>query len=322
MRKSFSGFFVITLILGALFWISPEIKAQIRTDIPYVLPHTIFVGDRGRLVVPLGAAFRELSPFVVEGPGELPQTPDLVIRRLELERRGGSTRLLIDFIPYATGTLYLPPLDFLFYEEDLDPLPPLRVHITSILSSSEMALSAPAPPLAVPGTSLLVYGTGILLLLLVSLGIGCSLLGPRFFREFWERLRRRYRLYIMNRFLRRFKQECGLAENPNPGFYLTILSAKMREFLTFFTGYNCQSLTAMEFLELPLSAEALDPWRLCQMFRTWDTLRFSGQGLEMTDLFEAIDDVSALIFALDKAEKEKPLPKSFNTAEIALGGSS
>jgi hypothetical protein len=58
------------------------------------------------------------------------------------------------------------------------------------------------------------------------------------------------------------------------------------------------------------------------MFRTWDTLRFSGQGLEMTDLFEAIDDVSALIFALDKAEKEKPLPKSFNTAEIALGGSS
>jgi hypothetical protein len=57
------------------------------------------------------------------------------------------------------------------------------------------------------------------------------------------------------------------------------------------------------------------------MFRAWDTLRFSGQGMEMADMFEAIDDVSALIAALEKAEKEKPLLKSLPAAEFAVGGS-
>jgi hypothetical protein len=322
MRKIFPNFYTMALILGALFWFSPEINAQIRTDMPYVLPHTIFVGDRGRLVVPLGVSFRETAPFILEGHNELPQTPDLLISRLELDRRGGITRLLIDFIPYATGTLYLPSFGDFFSEEEAELLPPLRVQIASILRSSDMALSAPAPPLAVPGTSLLVYGTGALILFLVSLGIGCSLLGPRYFKGFWERLYRRYRLYIMNRFLRRLKQECNLDKNPNPGHYLTILSAKIREFLSFYTRFNCQSLTPMEFLELPLNDTALDPWRLCQMFRAWDTLRFSGQGMDMADLFEAIDDVSALIAALDKTEKEKLLPKSYTTPEIAIGGGS
>jgi hypothetical protein len=279
------------------------------------------VGDRGRLVVPLGAAFRDITPFILEGQGELPHTPELVISRVELDRRGGSTRLLVDFIPYATGTLYLPSLGFLFPDYELESLPLFRVQIASILCSSDMALSAPAPPLAVPGTSLLVYGTGSLILLLISLGIGFSLLGPRYFKGFWERLYRRYRLYAMTRFLRRLKQDCNLDKNPNPGHYLTILSAKIREFLSFYTGFNCQSLTPMEFLQLPLSATALDPWRLCQMFRAWDTLRFSGQGMDMTDLFEAIDDVNALIAALDNAEKEKPFPKSFTAPEIVTGGS-
>jgi len=311
----------LLFFLAFFFFFSPDIHAQIRTDMPYALPHTIFVGDRGRLVVPLGEAFREAVPFVLEGSGELPQTPDLVIRRIELDRRGGSTRLLIDFVPYATGTLYLPPLGFLFPDEEMELLPPLRVQIASILNPGDMALSAPAPPLAVPGTSLLVYGTGVLVLLLIFIGIGCTLLGPRYFKEFWERLRRRYRLYVMMRFLRRLKQECKLDKNPNPGHYLQILSAKVREFLSFFTGYNCQSLTAMEFLELPLSEIALDPWRLWQMFRVWDTLRFSGQGMEMTDLFNAIDDVSALITDLDKAEKTKPLRESLTASEIAIGGS-
>jgi hypothetical protein len=174
--------------------------------------------------------------------------------------------------------------------------------------------------LAVPGTSLLVYGTGVLILILLALGIGCSLLGPRYFGELWEGIYRRYRLRAMMRFLRRFRQEYILDKNANPRQYLTVLSAKIREFLSFFTGFNCHSLTAMEFLELPLGGTALDPWRLCKMFRAWDTLRFSGQGMEMTDLFEAIVDVNYLLVDLDKAEKEKPLHKLLAAPEIAMGG--
>jgi hypothetical protein len=319
-RKKFHFFPARALILGLLILFSRDIQAQIRPDAPYVLPHTIFVGDRGRFVVPLGPSFSEMAPFILEGPSELPQTPDLLIRRIELDRRGTSSRLLIDFVPYATGTLYLPPLGFLFPEDEAEALPFLSVHVTSILSPANMALSEPAPPLAVPGTSLLVYGTGILLLVLLSAGIAFTVLGPRYFRDFWERLRRRYRLRIMMRFLRRLKQECSLNKSANPGHHLTILSAKLREFLSFFTGYNCQSLTAMEFLELPLSGTALDPWRLRNLFRAWDTLRFSGQGMEMTDLFKAIDDVNILMTILDKAEKERSVQKPLTAPVVLTGG--
>ena len=311
------------IILCGMFLFSPDIQAQVRTDMPYVLPHTIFVGDRGRLVVPLDPSFGEIAPFVLEGQNELPQTPDLQVLRIELDRRGGSSRLLIDFIPYAVGDLSFPALEFLLSEdeENTKALPPLGVQVTSILSSSNMALSQPAPPLAVPGTTLLVYGTGILVLLVVFLGIGFFLLGPRRFRELCEWILRRYRLNIMMRFLRRLKLECSLDKSGNPEHYLTILSGKMREFLSFFTGFNCQSLAAVEFLELPLEESVLDPERLFSLFRAWDTLRFSGIGLSMDDLFKAIDDVHTLLALLDKAEKEKPLPKPIPAAAISTGGS-
>jgi len=311
---------LIPVFFVTLFFSSPYIKAQIWADTPYVIPHTIFVGDRGRLVAPLGTAFSEVAPFVLEGPAGLPQTPDLVIRRIELDRRGVHSRLLIDFVPFATGTLYLPPLAFLIPGEEDIMFPLFSVRVASILNPSNMVLSQPALPLAVPGTSLLVYGTGILILLLLSLGIVFSFLGPRFFRELLGRLRRRYRLYIMMRFLRRLKQEYSLDKNPNTGHYLMTLSSRMREFLSFYTGFNCQSLTAMEFLALPLDTTALDRWQLCNLFRAWDTLRFSGQGMEKADLFKAIDDVTALIAVLAKAEKEKPLRRSLAVPEVSMEG--
>lgn len=299
MRKIIPIFFV------AFIFSIADLPAQILTETPHILPHTIFVGDRGRLVVPLGAAFSGVAPFVLEGPIGLPETQDLVLWRVELDRRGAISRLLVDFVPFATGTLYLPPLGFLFsYNEEM-ALPELSVQVASILHPSNMALSQPALPLAVPGTSLLVYGTGILVLLLLSLAVAFSMVGPRYFRDFWRRLHVRYRIYTMMRFLRRLKQEYCLEKEPNPGHYLTTLSAKLREFLTFYTGFNCQSLTAMEFLSLPLDTVALEPSRLSTLFRAWDTLRFSGQFMGMHDLFKAINDVNELIITIAEAEKRK-----------------
>ena len=104
--------------------------------------------------------------------------------------------------------------------------------------------------------------------------------------------------------------------------FFNLYKKDMREFLSFFTRFNCQSLTAMEFLELPLTGTALDPEQLCRLFRTWDTLRFSGKGMEIADLFEAIEDVSIIIFDLDKDEREKRLPESPGMPAISLGKSS
>ncbi|MCL2318550.1 MAG: hypothetical protein FWC45_00570, partial [Treponema sp.] len=88
---------VIIIVIAVLFFAAPMAEAQsgpgpAKTETPYLLPQTIFVGDSGRLVVPLGQAFSGTEPFVLDTPGSLPGTPQLVIRRIELERRNTGSR--------------------------------------------------------------------------------------------------------------------------------------------------------------------------------------------------------------------------------------
>jgi len=312
----------LALFFGALFLFPAGLQAQ-DTSAPFLLPQTVFVGDAGRLVVPLGQAFAGVEPFVLETPETLPESPDLVIRRIELERRGGTSRLLIDFIPYSPGTLSLPAMELFSRGEDPGEssltLSGLEVQIASILDPARMALSEPATPLAVPGTSLLVYGSIILLLALLFLGIAISIWSKRNFWDLWYRLRRRHHLSAMMRFLRRLANEAGLEKKGNPGYYLSLLAAEFREFLSAFTGTNCRSLTAGEFLELPLIHDnaaqdrpfepLLTPAFLCRLFRGWDTLRFSGRVVDKIDLFQALKETEKFIIALDRVEREKIYPK-------------
>jgi len=300
------------------------------------------VGDPGRLVVPLGQTYAGVEPFITEAPDKLPGTQALVIKRIELERRGGVSRLLIDFIPYVPGILSFPPLAFPSPEAAPLTLTGLQVTVASILTPSNMTLSEPAPPLAVPGTSFLIYGTIVLILVILFAGIGGSLWGRRHFRELWERLRRRHLLRAMANFLRRLEQEGDLEQEGKPEFYLSLLSGEFREFLSFFTGVNCRSLTAEEFLNLPLEYAAagaaaeyavsdpnafrwsegspLTPVFLFRLFSTWDTLRFSGRGVDKIDLFQALKATENFIIALDKAEREKPLSKPVQgSAPLAAG---
>ena len=371
------GVFLFSICaVAALCFFSPVAAAQTpspsvsRIETPYLLPQTIFVGDQGRLVVPLGRVYARVEPFVLEIPesaaGEassatrlrysrnsglliqegvleaLPENPDLQIRRIELERRGGASRLLIDFIPYAPGVLSFPPLIFVPSAVNLDEaespdsetltLGGLEVHVASILTPSQMVLADPASPLSVPGTSLLVYGSLVIVLALFFLGIGCSLWGRHHFKELWERIRRRHLIRVMMKFLRHLRQDSCLEKNGNPAFFLSLLSGEFREFLSFFTGVNCRSFSAGEFHDLPLgyheagASAGIDPesecppspadsggkWPLflCGLFRTWDDLRFSGKGIKMSDLFSALKETEKFIIALDRAEREKSIFKS------------
>jgi len=302
------------------------IQAQTRTDVPYLVPQTIFVGDSGRLVVPLGRAFSRINPFILDVPEKLPETPELLIRRLELERRGGGARLLIDFIPYASGVLSIPDLEIQSPGEGTEPLvlSGLEIQVASILNPSQMSLSGPAAPIAVPGTSFLIYGTIIVFILLLCLGIGISLWSRRHFKDLCELFRRRRLIKAMTKFLRCLRQECSFEKDGDPGYYLTLLSKEFREFLSLFSGINCRSLTPGEFLGLPLSqkALALGPVYLSCLFQTWETLRFSGKKMEMAEMLTALDEIERLIAALDKEEREKSLPKSLGIPETAGGESS
>ena len=337
------SFFLAPAIFFLLFLFPLRLAAQnpspfpqagaSRTEAPFLIPQTIFVGDPGRLVVPLGQAFTGVEPFIFENSEKFPETQELLIRRIELERRGNIPRLLIDFIPYVPGIITFPPLDFssLGSGSVALTLTGLEVQVASILNPSQMSLSEPASPLAVPGTSFLVYGTFVLVLLFLFLGIGGSLWGRRHFSELWERIRRRHLLRAMAKFLQRLRQESLFESEENPGHYLSLLSGELREFLSFFTGINCRSLSAGEFMDVSLGYEAageewtdsgpaekqraedqrlLDPVFLCNLFRSWDTLRFSGRGVDRVDMFLALKETGDFIAALNRAEKEKLFPGS------------
>ena len=269
------------------------------------MPRTVFVGDTGRLVVPLGGAFEALEPFVVDNPENLHDSPELLIRRVALERRGG-LRLLIDFVPFAPGVLYLPPMDFFPPGGEPLVLPAQRVQVASVLNPARMDLSGPAPPMAVPGTGLLVYGSISLILLVLFLGIAVAVWGRRNFRGFWLRMHRRRLLRAMMKFLRRLGHEGGLGKNGNPGYYLSLLAAEFREFLSAFTGVNCRSFTPAEFLDVPLAgpSDGLAPAFLCGLFRGWDTLRFSGRPVDKGEFQRALKETESVILALDREERQ------------------
>ena len=295
--------FTILLFFTALF----SLPAQ-GSPSPFLLPPTIFVGDPGRLVVPLDEAFSDVQPFVVQNPANLPERPELVIRRIELERRAGFSWLLIDFVPFAAGTVSFPSLDFTAPGEEPITLSGLEVQVSSVLDPAWMELSPPAPPLAVPGTGLLIYGSIAVILLVLFLGIAVTLWGKRNFRGFWQRLYRRHLLRAMMRFLRRLRHESNAGKNGNPGYHLSLLAAEFRAFLNTFTGINCRSLTSAEFLELPMTFQAeppLTPEFLCRLFRAWDTLRFSGQDIAKSDLVHAVKETETFVSALYRLEREK-----------------
>jgi hypothetical protein len=279
------------MLLGILFSLNAQETAQGGGGPggQYLIPQTVFVGDRGRLVAPLGPDFAGLEPFTAENSGQLPGLPDLVIRRIEVERRGEERRLLIDFVAYAPGKFSLPPVS----------LPPggtlrltgLELTIASILSPPSMILAEPAPPLALPGTSLLIGGGLLLAALILFAAIGGSVRGRSFFAVLLENGRKRFLLRSMERILRRLRAE-ALRERAAPavGEILARFSAEMRNGISLFDRRDYRAWTAGE-LSVPFPVLAL-------LFRRSDTLRFSGAGVERGELLAILDETRLFLGTL------------------------
>jgi hypothetical protein len=143
-----------------------------QTD-AYMVPPKVYVGDRASLVLPLPGLAADAKISLEQLPSS---SADLMIHQVALERRPSGSFLTIEFSAYTPGALELPP-----FEIGGKIYSGLKIEISSILSADEsgMVLSGPASPLALPGTSLLVYGTISAAIFLMLLAIWSRVWGRK-----------------------------------------------------------------------------------------------------------------------------------------------
>jgi hypothetical protein len=283
----------------------------------YLIPQTIFVGDRGRLVIPLGPSFAGAEPFIRFSPdaeNRAASPLDLVITRIELEQRAGNSalpaRLLIDFIPYAPGRLLFPAITIPASPEPL-AVSGFSVTVASILKPQEASLAESAAPLAAPGTGLIIYGSSAAILVLLIVCICGALWGRRHFSYFREHFRRRRLLRTMERFLKHIKVESSAGGTGHQVELFSLLSGEFREFLSLFTGENCRVLTPGEFRHFTLFKmedmpenlpDVLKGDYIADLFHRWELLRFSGSPVGQNDVLLAMEELRSFIGALFLAE--------------------
>ncbi|MDR2134574.1 MAG: hypothetical protein LBP27_05650 [Treponema sp.] len=301
---------------------------------PYLVPQTVYVGDRASLVVPLSETRDSASgprgqgddggTTVLEGEALLPLNsglaepdsfPALELHRIELERRPGGARLLVEFSAYAPGIFELPP-----FEIGGNRYAGLRVEVSSILDSGDAVLSGPAPPLSVPGTGLLMYGTVTALVLLSALSLWVVLRGRRCFGGWMEKAKRRRLIVSMAGIEKRIRRNIRKGNAGDYGKILNVISSEFRAFLSFFTGEDCRAMTSAELGGLPplaapdgVAADAEDAAALSVLsgeylsgfFRRCDELRFGGREAAEEELFAILGDLGRFLETLDRAERGK-----------------
>jgi hypothetical protein len=280
--------------IGVLFYLLFAICyfgfAQDRNAEAFMVPSRVYVGDRAAIILSLpGFAVKEDS----ETASIISQSADIDIHRALIERRPVGSRLTIEFIAYAPGILELPSIVIAG-----ETFSGLKIEISSILESgaSGKVLSAPAPPLAIPGTSLLVYGTIISILCCLSFAFWVLFWGRKSIKRWlaaWEKKRLLAGMIGIEKRLRK-----TLAKGDDT--YRNILDALSREFRGFlsrFTGERCHAMTASEFssIESRLNREFLKDF-----FRRCDGIRFSGNDINKNDAMSMFDDLKQFLTELVK----------------------
>jgi len=254
----------------------------------FMVPSRVYVGDRASLILPLpGFTVKEDSETasVVSPPSYID------IHRVLLERRPVGSRLTVEFTAYAPGILELPSI---FIAGEV--FNGLTIEISSILEpdASGNVLSDPAPPLAIPGTSLLVYGTIISILFFLSLAFWVLLWGRKSVKGLLAAWEKRRLLNGMRGIEKRLRRTLARGDDTYKNI-LDALSREFRSFLSHFTGEHCRAMTAIEFAnsELQMNREFLKDF-----FKHCDGIRFGGGEINKNDALSILDDLKEFLAAL------------------------
>jgi hypothetical protein len=264
---------------------------QERNTGAFMVPSRVYVGDRASLILPLpGFAVKEDS----ETASAVSPSGDIDIHRALLERRPVGSRLTVEFTAYAPGILELPSI--VIAGEVFNSL---TIEISSILETdaSGKVLSDPAPPLAIPGTSLLVYGTIISILFFLSLAFWVLLWGRKSVKGLLAAWEKRRLLSGMRGIEKRLRKTLARGNDTYKNI-LDALSWEFRGFLSRFTGKHCQAMTAIDFSnsELQMNREFLKDF-----FKHCDGIRFGGGEINKKDALSMLDELKKFLAELSGA---------------------
>jgi hypothetical protein len=257
--------------------------------------------------VPLGpasAADYTGTPELAEAAGEILERGELVILGLELERRGETVRLNIDFAAYKTGWVEFPPVVI-----GSRTVAGLGAELSSILETGGEGrlLSPAAQALPVPGTVIMIYGLVIGGLVVIIAGALVTVWLVKSRTALGRRFRRKRAVRFMRKSIRRLKDELG-KEDFSPrrgGELLGRLSLALRNFLSYVLGVNCLALVPGEFSGLGFAGTGdglyvetrLD--FLVSFFSRSDSLRF-GFGADRASVVSMMEETLEFITAFEK----------------------
>jgi hypothetical protein len=264
--------------------------AQDRNEGAFMVPSKVYVGDRASLILPLpGFAVKEDS----ETASVVSPAIDIDIHRALLERRPVGSRLTVEFTAYAPGILELPSIII-----EGEVFSGLTIEISSILEkgASGMVLSGSAPPLAIPGTSILVYGSVISILCFLSAAFWVLFWGRKRIKVWlavWEKKRL---LSGMRGIEKRLRKTLARGDDTYRNI-LDTLSGEVRGFLSHFTGEHCRAMTALEFANID---PRINREFLKDFFRRCDGIRFGGGEINKNDAVSMLDDLKQFLAVLSQ----------------------
>ncbi|MDR0411144.1 MAG: hypothetical protein LBH75_04135 [Treponema sp.] len=295
--SSLDTFIIIRVICSFFLFLYP-LYAEEAYEGAYMVPQTVYVGDRATLIVPLGAshAAAAVEPMNIDPPP--PQT-ELVVHKIAVERQKDGMHLIVEFTAFETGILELLPITVPGFADEFR----LSVAIASLISPSTMSLSPPAPPLAVSGTAALLYGTSISLILAIFILVSARVFWVRQFLSLSVLFKNHLLIFSMKRRLD------SLQKSPQKNKILDSLSAEFRLFLSRFFNTDCSALTADEFSSFPFLERTADHPQdsaLRTIFRRLDSFRFNFNAESEDNVRAAIEDVSVFIEKLRSEMRRKP----------------
>jgi hypothetical protein len=277
----------VFLIFGAL---SSPVAGEART--PYQIPQVIYIGDSGRLIVPL-EGFDGVADATLPIDG-LERSPALVIRGISVYRHN----LIVDFQAFKTGVIALPAIAIAG-----KTIANLEVHVSSILANADNVnvLAPAALPLPAQGTLWMIVQAVFIALAVAAAVLLVLLRGGKLFRGVREKMRARA---IVRETRRRLAKIRATMEGEAA---LSAASHAMRSFLERYFAVHCQAFVPREFRSVTLSrsaageaggtAEKFTGAYLEQFFLKCDALRFSGKVVDAQTVGEIITEVESLVNA-------------------------